>query len=334
MPQLNKTSPGDNPVGKASSLKAIAGDRKGRRTEFVIASVVIVLILIIVSVSLYLNAAPFRRTVITVDDTSINMDYFLKRTKLTGADPAVMLGVLTDEQLIKIEAPRYVAEVSPEDVDQELRRIASRKSQTISESDFKELYRQLLNETGLSDFEYKEFIAANLLATRLHEYLAERVPTVTEQVNVHAILLDTEDMDKIWKKVDEGEDLNKLTIITEIWQDKQSEGKVDDLGWLPRGILGSGFDQVAFNLTIGDVSVPLLVGKLSQTGESDYFIIMVSEKADAREVDEDSLQTLKAEALDAWLLEEIKFHEIGWHGLKNGFNSETYAWINWQLTKE
>ena len=329
MPQLNKTSPGDNPVGKASSSKAIARDRKGRRTEFVIASVVIVLILIIVGVSLYLNAAPFRRTIITVDDTSINMDYFLKRTKLASADPMVMLEVLTNEQLIKIEAPRYVAEVSPEDVDQELRRITSRKSETISESEFKEWYRQLLNETGLSDSEYKEFIATNLLATRLHEYLAERVPTVTEQVNVHAILLDTEDMDKIWKKVDEGEDLNKLTITTEIWQDKQSEGKVGDLGWLPRGVLGSGFDQVAFNLTIGDVSAPLLVDKLSQTEESDYFIIMVSEKADAREVDEDSLQILKAKALDDWLLKEIKFHEIEWN-----FNSEIYAWINWQLSKK
>jgi parvulin-like peptidyl-prolyl isomerase len=241
----------------------------------------------------------------------------------------VMLEVLTNEQLIKIEAPRYVAEVSPEDVDQELRRIASRKSKTISESEFKEWYRQLLNETGLSDSEYKEFIATNLLATRLHEYLAERVPTVTEQVNVHAILLDTEDMDKIWKKVDEGEDLNKLTITTEIWQDKQSEGKVGDLGWLPRGVLGSGFDQVAFNLTIGDVSAPLLVDKLSQTEESDYFIIMVSEKADAREVDEDSLQILKAKALDDWLLKEIKFHEIEWN-----FNSEIYAWINWQLSKK
>ncbi len=46
MPQLNKTSPGDNPVGKVSSSKAIARDRKGRRTAFIIASVVIVLILI------------------------------------------------------------------------------------------------------------------------------------------------------------------------------------------------------------------------------------------------------------------------------------------------
>jgi len=329
MPQLNKTSPGNNPAGKAPSSKAVARDRKGRRTAIIIASVVIVLIPIIVGVSLYINSAPFRRIIITVDDTSISMDYFLMKTRLAGVDAMNMLEALTNEQLIKIEAPRYVAEVSPEDIDQELRRMASGESGTTSESEFKEWYRQILNETKLSDSEYKEIVATSLLANRFHEYLAERVPTVTEQVNVHAILLDTEDMDKIWKKVDEGEDLNKLTITTEIWQDKQSEGKVGDLGWLPRGVLGSGFDQVAFNLTIGDVSAPLLVDKLSQTEESDYFIIMVSEKADAREVDEDSLQILKAKALDDWLLKEIKFHEIEWN-----FNSEIYAWINWQLSKK
>jgi len=62
---------------------------------------------------------------------------------------------------------------------------------------------------------------------------------------------------------------------------------------------------------------------------------MVSEKADDREVDEEPLQILKAKALDDWLLEkrQEKKDEIEWYGLKNGFDSETYAWINWQLSK-
>jgi len=79
MPQLNKTPSGNNPDGKAPSSKATARDWKGRRTAFIVASVVIVLILVIVGVSLYINAAPFRRIIITVDDISINMDYFLMK---------------------------------------------------------------------------------------------------------------------------------------------------------------------------------------------------------------------------------------------------------------
>ena len=328
MPQLKKTSPGNNPTGKAPSSKAVARDRKGRRTAFIIASVVIVLILIIVGVSLYMNSAPFRRIIITVDDISINMDYFLMRTRLAGADPMAMLQPLTDEQLIKIAAPRYGIEVSPEDTDQALREIASGEGETISESEFKEWYRQLLNEIGLSDSEYRDYIDMLLLRARLHEYLAERVSPVAEQRHLHAVLLSTEEAEKIWEKVEEGEDLDKLT--REVWQDKELEGKVDDLGWLPRGVLLPGFDQVLFvDLTIGDVSKPLAYVSDPESTEMVYYLFMVSEEAAAREVDEDSLQILKARVLDDWLLEEIKFHEIEWN-----FNSEISAWINWQLAKE
>ena len=334
MPELNKTSPGNNLARKAPGSKAIARNRKGRRTPFIIASVVIVLILIIVGVSLYINAAPFRRIIITVDDTSINMDYFLKRTRIAGADAMAMLETLTNELLIKVAAPRYVAEVTPEDIDQALRRIASGESETISESEFKEWYRQLLNEIDISDSEYREMIATSLLAARLQEYLAERVPTVAEQVHLHSVVLSTEEVEKIWEKEDAGEDVDEF--ISEIWQNKQSEGTVDDVGWLPRGVLVYGFDDIVFNLTIGDVSEPLsytppVSDSTSTETQTVYYLLMVSEKADAREIDEEPLQALKAMALDDWLSEEIKSpeHKIGWT-----FNSEIYAWINYQLSKE
>ena len=329
MPQLSKTSSGSNPAGKTPSSEVIDRGRKQRRTGFIIASVVIVLILIIVGVSYYFseNARYKRLTVITVDDTSINMDYFLMRTRLAGADAMAMLQTLTDELLIKREAPQYVAEVSPEDIDQELRRIASGESETISESEFKEWYRQLLNEIDLSDSEYKEIVATNLLAARLYEYLAERVPTVAEQVHLHSALLSTEEVAEMWGKREAGEDVDKF--ISEIWQDKQSEGTVADLGWLPRGVLPYGFDVIAFSLTIGDVSEPLAyLGEDPTADEIPYYLLMVPEKADAREIDENPLQALKAQALGDWLLEEIKLHKVEWN-----FNSEIYAWINWQLAK-
>ena len=116
--------------------------------------------------------------------------------------------------------------------------------------------------------------------------------------------------------------------------------KGGDLGWFPRGVLVSGFDQVAFSLTIGDASEP--IGYISDSISVDpgtgpemfYYLLMVSEKVDAREVGGDSLQILKAKVLDDWLLEEMKSHEVSWRGIKNGFNSETITWINWQLNRE
>lgn len=330
MPQLNKTSPGNNPAGRTPGSKAVDRDRKGRRASFIIAAVVVVLILAIVFVSLYLNAAPFRRTIITVDGITINMDYFLMRTRLAGLDPLEMLGELTNEQLIKIEAPRYVAEVSLEDIDQVLRGIARGESETISESEFKEWYRQLLNEIGLSDSEYEEIIATSLLRVRLQEYLAERVPTVVEQVYLHVIAVKTyEDAGEIRLRWEAGEDFADLA--REVSLDEVSGEKGGDFGWVPRGILPPGFDQVAFNLTIDDVSEPLVFASDPMSAESEvfYYLLMVSEKAEAREMDEEPLQIVKAKALDGWLLEEIQFHEIEWD-----FNSEISAWISWQLAKE
>ena len=338
MPQLNKIPHGNNSTGKVPTSEkhiklrpeAIDRARKQQRTGFIIASVVIVLILIIVGVSLYINAAPFRRIIITVDDISINMDYFLKKTRLAGADPMKMLEVLTNELLIKVAAPQHVTEVSPEDIDQQLRRTASGESETISESEFKEWYRQLLNEIDISDSEYKEIVATSLLAARLHEYLAARVPTVVEQVHLHAILLETyEDGEQIRARWEAGEDFADLA--REVSLDEVSGEKGGDLGWLPRGVLVYEFNDIVFNLAIGDVSeiVPYIADPTAEVVEYFYYLFMVSEKADAREVDEDSLQILKASALDDWLVEERKLHKISWT-----FNSEIYAWINWQLAKE
>ncbi len=335
MSQLNKTPSGNNPDGKTPSSKTIAPDQKGKRAAFIIASVVVVVILAIVAISYYFNEdARYKRiTTITVDDTSIEMDYFLKRTRLAGVDSMAMLQRLTNELLINAEAPRHGIEVSPEDVDRELRRIASGEGETISESEFKEWYRQILNENDLSDSEYKEITTTILLTARLHDYLAERVPTVAEQVYLHSVQLDLEDVEKIAETWGEGEDWGKFA--TEMWQDKQAEGMIEDLDWMPRGILPAGFDAIVFNLSIGEVSriIPYTPDRTAEDVEEFFYLFSVSEKASAREVGENYLQVLKSGVLDEWLLEEIKLHEVGWYGLKNGFDSETDAWINWQLSK-
>jgi len=154
------------------------------------------------------------------------------------------------------------------------------------------------------------------------------VSTVAEQVHLHAILLEThEDAEEIRARWEAGEDFADLA--REVSLDGVSGEEGGDLGWLPRSILPPGFDEVVFDdLTIGDVSEPLAYISDYQSEEIFYYLLMVSEKADDRELGEDSLQILKAQALDVWLLAEIKLHEVEWD-----FNSEIYAWMNWQLAK-
>ena len=333
MSQSKKKGAVNRSVEKAPSSKAVNGDRKARRTAFIIAAVVITLILSIILVSLYIGSAPFRRTIIIVDDTSINIAYFLKRARLTGADPTAMLQSLTNELIIKIQAPRYGIEVRPEDIDQALRTMFQGESETFDESGFKEWYRQQLNESELSDSEYREELATELLRFRLHLFLAERVPTVAEHVHLHIIILETsEDAEKTRQRWEDGEDFADLA--REVSLDEATRDKGGDLGWVARGIMLPGFEYEVFELSPGDVSDPIPYLSDPSSTEAFYYLFMVSEKADNREMDEDSLETVRSQALENWLSEEIRFHKVTYHGLNNGFDSETAAWLSWQLAKE
>ena len=309
---------------KLPDSKAIVSDRKGRQTGFTIVAVVIAIILIVVGIFYYQDyVVPFHRTIITVDDTTINVGYLLKRIRVTGTDTMTMFESLTNEQLVRLGAPRYGIEVGSEDIDQELRRIARGSSETISESEFKEWYRQQLNESGFSDSEYREIVGTALLANRLHEYLAEGTPTTAEQAHLHIILVETlEEAEEVRARWEAGEDFADLAReVSMEWQSKEEGG---DLGWLPRGILSTSFDYAAFQLSSGEISQPLLL-----TEEGGYYIFMVSEKDAARELTEEHRQVLKDRALEYWLLGEVQFHEITYN-----FDSEIHAWINWQLSKK
>ena len=62
-------------------------EQTGKRTGYIIASLVVAVVLIILGIGYYQNyVAPFQRIIVTVDDVEINMNYFLKRSKLSGLD--------------------------------------------------------------------------------------------------------------------------------------------------------------------------------------------------------------------------------------------------------
>jgi parvulin-like peptidyl-prolyl isomerase len=327
MLNFNKTSSDNNKAPKTKILKA-------RRRAIVISSAVVFLILVIVFVSIYANAAPFRSIVIAVDDTTINMDYFLRRMKQTGADSMVMLEALTNEQLIKIKAPEYDVEVSPEDIDRELRRIAAGESGTISESEFKEWYRQLHNDFDFSDEEYREMVATRLLAVGIQRQFAARVPTVAEQVYLYMAALDDGEVTQLIQAEQAGDDMGTLT--EEMWLGKESEEAIEEIGWMPRGLISAKFDEATFSLPIGVVGGPVARVNEDSTDalEVFYYLIKTSEKTDSREIKDTHLRVLRAKTLDNWLLEEIKLHEVEWYGLQNGFDTETISWINWQLSRD
>jgi parvulin-like peptidyl-prolyl isomerase len=301
-----------------------------RTRILILAAVAVVVIGIIAFVAIYgSKRAPFRATVLEVDNASIKMDYFLKRIFLTRGDPGVVLQMLANEQIITQTAtqPPYNIRITEEDIDQFLRDIASGEGQTSGEGEFKAWYRQELEQTRFTDAEYRYLVRNNLLRQGLTRYLVERIPTVAEQVHLFIIIQQTtEDALVVRQRLEEGEDF--ITLARELNIDEELKEQGGDLGWLPRIALAENLARVAFDeLDVGQHSEPLVVS------QQFVAIIMVAEKAAARQIDEQMFQNLKANILERWLQQELPYHRVVVHGLNNGYDAETEAWIQWQLQK-
>jgi foldase protein PrsA len=216
--------------------------------------------------------------------------------------------------------------------------MATGDGEPITQSEFKEWFRQLINDSRLSEEEYHDIIATQLMAEFFYEVISDAAPTTAEQVRLHIILTDTEEeAEETRARWAAGESFADLA--REVSLDPMTRDKGGDYGWIPRGVaFESRLDDVAFELEIDQVSQPLPYYDTAATDPNspsyvNYHLIMVTEKSDSREVDEEYLDTVYAGAFDDWLNQLYGQHEIQYHGINNGFDSETYAWINWQLQK-
>lgn len=251
---------------------------------------------------------------------------------MAGSDPMDMLQTLTNETVIELGAPAYGINATSQDIDRELRRIAAGGSEniTISETEFKEWYRQQLNDSGLSDDMFRKLIGIQLLVNRLQEYIAQQTPTEVEHVYLHLIVVLTRDeADEAKSRLDAGESF--ATVAREVSLDAASRENGGEVGWVPRGV--SDVYDNAFSLAIGEISQPLPYYPEPYSAPSYYYIIMVSDKA-VRQAEEKYIPALQATAFQQWLNAETAKHTVSFHGLDGGaFDSETYAWINYQLAK-
>lgn len=298
---------------------------RNRRTIILAASVVLT-IGIATTVLIYSNTrAPFRATVLVVNDASIDMRYFLKRLAVTRTGTRTLLQTLAEDLIIRQAAPQppYSIRVTDDDLDRALEEAA--RIQGVSS--FDDWYRAQWEPTDFSEAEYRDIVRTKLLTDGLTQYLAERVPTVAEQVHLYMISSNSmEAAREVKRRLDAGEDF--YTLARELNLDEELKAQGGDLGWYPRGGLAANLAQTVFEeLEIGKPSNPLVFT------EQLVAIILVAERAAARQIDEERLRDLRSSVLDEWLVGEMRHQRITFHGLKNGFDGETEAWIQWQLLK-
>lgn len=310
-----------------ASIKLARGDYLKPRQSIFVVSLSFIAVVIILACILYYQShiAPFQKPVLTVDNTVIRMDYFLKRIRMAGNDPALTLQQLTYEQVVKILAPQYGIAVSPSDIDEELREEAvASATDVITDADFQKWYANRLKAVELSNAEYREIVRTNLLAIRFLEYLAEDIPTTAEQIHLYTIVMATSN-DAVYarSRIIGGEDF--ATVARQISLDSQTKSRGGELGWIPRGV--TPYDDVIFQLAAGQVSEPVAID-LGSPSTGQYIIFMVSEKDPNRVIDANPLEVLRSRALYNLILQQIP------QNVKYSYTPEDNEWVTDQLAKD
>ncbi len=310
-----------------------AADKKRTRITILVASLVVVLVGVIAGVAIYQNRVrPFNTVIISVNDTEIDMRYFLKRLAMSENQSYAMLGTLSEEAMLREAAPKppYNIEVTEEDIDNFARDLAKGSDDTIEESEFREWYRQRVNATRLSENEFRELLKTGILRIKMTEYLEDQVPEEMEQVYLHMIVV--EDMragNEVKERFEEGEDFAALSDEFSVDQSlKQNDG---ELGWFPQAALEDELAYTAFDLEVGECSDPVFIG---DPDDETIAVIMVSDKQ-VRQIEERAIAAVKDEMLQDWFKDQYHEHDVQFYGLDRttGYDSGTDAWVNWQLMR-
>ena len=164
---------------------------------------------------------------------------------------------------------------------------------------FEELYGDFLtnlkNGTGLTEAEYTDVAEVTLLRGKMEEYVGQQVPTSEPQIRVRHILLDTEEeAQTVLQRLEDGEDF--AALATEVSTDTLTAELGGDLGWIPKGKMDTAFDEVAFDLPVGEIS------DVVETPRG-FHIILVEDSDDDRELDPEILDQRRRDAFQVWLVD-------------------------------
>ncbi len=301
-----------------------------KRRNIIIAAAVTAVVIVIAGAAIYADrVAPFNTTVVAVDDRSVSMRSFLRRTYLSGEEPVAMLQTVAHEEIINkvVPEPPYNIAVSDQDVSLFLRDVAKGESDSISDGEFKAWYRQQINESLMPEKEFRYLIRTTLLMRQFSEYLRERVPTVAPQIHLYLIPINgLSNAQDAKLRIDEGADFAR--IAEEYSIDEQLKISGGEMGWFARGSLAAPIERRVFDeLEIGEVSEPLYLD------DETFALARITERAQARELEPNVRAILQDQALQAWLKTEQKLHDVQYYGFHGAYSSETDAWIRWQLQR-
>ncbi|MBC7265248.1 MAG: peptidylprolyl isomerase [Chloroflexi bacterium] len=199
------------------------------------------------------------------------------------------------DQLINLELIRQLAksegldQVTEADIDAEVEKNKAEIASSATYASWEEFLQ--LNE--LTEESFRRYVRDSVVINRMFE--AHGGPSEVEQVHALHILVEDEATGKeVLEKLAAGEKFEDLAAQYSI--DTGSKDQGGDLGWFPKGLMVSEFEEAAFALEPGETSA------LVQT-QFGYHIIRVVEKG-IRELDPDIKVQVQEEAFNQWFDEQ------------------------------
>ena len=292
---------------------------------------------------------PPRQWVVQVNDESHNMGYLLKLLRMfqqgsqlgapgvnLGTLPFELVNTLAENELIRQGAPSYEINVTRVEVDAEVRdRFLNNPSDAETppdqlEREFEERYRQYLNLIQISEDDHRVIVTSELYRQELRDYLGREVDRVQPQIHLFSIVIPSvenaaELVDEVQTEYARGTPFEELVARPDMNQSAEAVRKGGEVNWVPRGIYPD-LDPFLFDeLEVGALSEPIPDFNPGAGGNT-FTIYLVKEKADAREVEDRHLDTLKTRALEGWLQQERQVNVV-----RINFGSERYEWLLDQL---
>ena len=249
--------------------------QKQKRRQRIILSFgifIIVAVLVIIGVGVYTKwyipeYKPLHETVIRVNDTEFNMDYYIKVLRYFGeGQPSYYMSYIAGEVVRGIEQNEL------------MRQGAVELGISVSDAAVDE---ELKNRDLPISREYRDLVRTELLISKLlDEHFEQQVPVSTEQRHVMAMLLESESQAiEVIVELEAGGDFAELA--GELSLDDFSRDEKGDLGWHPEEILtallGTSIpDEYAFSGEVGVLSEPIYDEAI--TKEVGYWLIKVLDR--------------------------------------------------------
>ncbi len=210
---------------------------------------------------------PLHQTIIKVNNSSFDMNYYIKMLKYYGeGQPIQYMSFIADQvaeiikqnELIRQGAMKLGISISQDIVDEELN-----------------------NRDPPLSKDYRDLIRTEMLIDKLRdEYFEQEVPLSAEQRHIMAMFLESKSQaDEIRAKLEDSESFAELAGKFSL--DSLSKDKKGDLGWQPKGILtltlGSSIvDEQAFASEVAVLGQPVYAA--DKTKGVGYWLIKVLER--------------------------------------------------------